>query len=215
MSYSVQRNKHIVVQPIGRHQGVMNNSKCAYELNVQQKSKYHNNKKITWGKLGYWSFKKYFTLKVFVASTATTWTGARQAPQSMGSSRQDYWNGLPFPSPGDLPDPGIEPRSPALQAGSLLSELPGKPSIPLHFHNFFFFFLQSGLLKIYSLNFQLHNTVLLSIVTMLYFTFPEFIHLIIGNLYPLTIFTHFPTTTVGDHQAVLWIYELGFCRFHM
>jgi len=129
MSYSVQRNKHIVVQPIGRHQGVMNNSKCAYELNVQQKSKYHNNKKITWGKLGYWSFKKYFTLKVFVASTATTWTGARQAPQSMGSSRQDYWNGLPFPSPGDLPDPGIEPRSPALQAASLLS--PGKPRFTL------------------------------------------------------------------------------------
>ena len=44
------------------------------------------------------------------------WTVAHQAPPSMGFSRQEYWSGLPFPSPGDLPDPGIEPRSPALQA---------------------------------------------------------------------------------------------------
>jgi len=44
----------------------------------------------------------------------------------MGFSRQEYWSGLPFPSPGDLPDPGIEPRSPALQAVSLPTELPGK-----------------------------------------------------------------------------------------
>ena len=44
---------------------------------------------------------------------------ARQAPLSMESSRQEYWSGLPFPSPGDLPDPGIEPRSSALQADSL------------------------------------------------------------------------------------------------
>ena len=44
----------------------------------------------------------------------------------MGFSRQDYWNGLPFPSPGDLPDPGIEPRSPALEAEALTSEPPGK-----------------------------------------------------------------------------------------
>ena len=45
---------------------------------------------------------------------ATPWTVARQAPLSMGFSRQEYWSGLPFPSPGDLPDPGIEPGSPAL-----------------------------------------------------------------------------------------------------
>ena len=45
---------------------------------------------------------------------ATPWTVAHQAPPSMGFSRQDHWSGLPFPSPGDLPDPGIEPRSPAL-----------------------------------------------------------------------------------------------------
>ena len=52
-------------------------------------------------------------------------------PLSMGFSRQEYWSGLPFPSPGDLPDPGMEPGSPALQADSLPSELPGKPTIIL------------------------------------------------------------------------------------
>ena len=54
------------------------------------------------------------------------WTVACQAPLSMGFSRQEYWSGLPFPSPEDLPDPGIEPRSSALQADSLPSEPPGK-----------------------------------------------------------------------------------------
>ena len=54
----------------------------------------------------------------------TPWTVAHQAPLSMGSSRQKYWSDLPFPSPGDLPDPGIEPRSPELQAHSLPSEPP-------------------------------------------------------------------------------------------
>ena len=57
---------------------------------------------------------------------ATPWTVAYQAPLSMGFSRQEYWSGLPFPSPGDLPDPGIEPWSPALQADALTSEPPGK-----------------------------------------------------------------------------------------
>ena len=58
-------------------------------------------------------------------SFATPWTAARQAPLSMGFPRQKYWSGLPFPSPGDLPNPGIEPRSPALQVKSLPSESPG------------------------------------------------------------------------------------------
>ena len=49
---------------------------------------------------------------------ATPWPIAHQAPLLMEFSRQEYWSGLPFPSPGDLPDPGIEPRSPALQADS-------------------------------------------------------------------------------------------------
>ena len=54
----------------------------------------------------------------------TPWTVARQAPLSMGFPRQEYWNRLPCPSPGDLPHPGTEPESPALQAGSLLFEPP-------------------------------------------------------------------------------------------
>ena len=58
---------------------------------------------------------------------ATLWTVALQAPPPMGFFRQEYWSGLPFPSPGDLSDPGIEPRSPALQADALPSEPPGKP----------------------------------------------------------------------------------------
>ena len=60
---------------------------------------------------------------------ATAWTAAYQVPLSMGFSRQEYWSGLPFPSPGDLPDPGIEPRSPALQADASQSEPPGKLKI--------------------------------------------------------------------------------------
>ena len=55
---------------------------------------------------------------------ATPWTEAYQAPPSMGFSRQEYWSGLPFPSPGDLPDLGIKPRSPAFQADTLTSEPP-------------------------------------------------------------------------------------------
>ena len=54
---------------------------------------------------------------------AIPWTIAHQAPLSMGFSRQEYWSGLPFPSPGDLPNPGIEPGSPALQADDLPTEL--------------------------------------------------------------------------------------------
>ena len=57
---------------------------------------------------------------------ATLWTVAYQASLSMGFSRQEYWSGLPLPSPEDLPDPRIEPRSPALEADALTSESPGK-----------------------------------------------------------------------------------------
>ena len=56
---------------------------------------------------------------------AIPWTVVCQATLSTGFSRQEYWSGLPFPSPGDLPDPGIEPRSPALPADTLPSEPPG------------------------------------------------------------------------------------------
>ena len=61
--------------------------------------------------------------------SATARTVAHQARQSMGFPRQEYWSGLSCPPPGDLPDPGIKPRSPALQADSLPSEPPGKPFI--------------------------------------------------------------------------------------
>ena len=60
---------------------------------------------------------------------ATPWTVAHQAPPSMGFSRQEYWSGLPFLSPGDLLDPGIKPKSPTLQADALTSEPAGKPLI--------------------------------------------------------------------------------------
>ena len=59
----------------------------------------------------------------------TPWTVAYKAPPSMGFSRQEYWSGLPLPSPGDLPDPGIELRSPALQKDSVPAEPQGKPRI--------------------------------------------------------------------------------------
>ena len=67
-----------------------------------------------------WSFS-------VMSDSAIPWSVAYQAPPSMQFSRQEYSSGLPFPSPGDLPDPGIEPRSPVLQAVTLTSELPGKP----------------------------------------------------------------------------------------
>ena len=62
-----------------------------------------------------------------LVAQSTPGTAAHQAPLSMGFSRHEYWSGLPFPSPGDLPDPGIEPGSPALQADALPPELLGKP----------------------------------------------------------------------------------------
>ena len=70
---------------------------------------------------------------------ATPWTAASQASPSMGFSRQEYWSGLPFHSPGDLPDSGIEPGSPTLQADILPPKPPGKPPLffvePMHiFH---------------------------------------------------------------------------------
>ena len=61
----------------------------------------------------------------------TPWTVARQAPLSMGFPRQEFWSELPFPSPGDLPDPAIEPASPALAGEFFTPETPGKPFYPL------------------------------------------------------------------------------------
>ena len=69
---------------------------------------------------------------------ATPWTIACQPPLSMGFPRQEYWRGLPFPSPGDLPDLGIEPRSPASLADSLPTELQGK--LKVGYINFLFIY---------------------------------------------------------------------------
>ena len=65
-----------------------------------------------------------------MSDSANVWTVALQAPLSMGFSRQEYWNGLLCPPPGDLPNPGNEPTSPALQVDSLPSEPPGQLSLP-------------------------------------------------------------------------------------
>ena len=62
-------------------------------------------------------------------SFTTPWTVAHQAPLLMGFPRQEYWSGLPFPSPGDLPDPGVEPASPALAGRFFTAEPPRKPSV--------------------------------------------------------------------------------------
>ena len=69
-----------------------------------------------------------------VSDSATPWTVACQAPLSMGFSRQEYWSALPFPSPGDLPDPGIEPPSPVLAGDSFLLSHLGNPLIYLYSH---------------------------------------------------------------------------------
>ena len=83
----------------------------------------------------------YVQLLSCVQLFVTLWTAACQAPLSMEFSRQECWSELSFPSPGDLPDPGIEPESPSLQADSLPSEPPGKtkPSKGHIFKNFFYY----------------------------------------------------------------------------
>ena len=75
------------------------------------------------------SSAKYLRACSVTQSCLTLWTVARQAPLSMGLLREEYWSGLPFPPPQDLPDPGIEPRSPAGQVDSLLLSHWGSPII--------------------------------------------------------------------------------------
>ena len=75
------------------------------------------------GFTGSWKWKKVKSLSR-VRLLTTPWTEAHQAPPSLGFFRQEYWSGLPSPSPGELSNPGIEPRSPALQADALTSEPP-------------------------------------------------------------------------------------------
>ena len=73
-----------------------------------------------------------------VRLSAIPWTVACQVPLSMGFPRQEYWSGLPFPSPGDVPNPGTEPASPVLQVDSSLSEPPEKPNLFLSVSNSLF-----------------------------------------------------------------------------
>ena len=104
----------------------------------------------------YWATRKARLLTIVIVImkslsrvrlVATPWTVANQAPPSMGFSRQEYWSGLPFPSPGDLPDPGIEPGSPALWADALPSEPPGKSQYHLLINYFEKIFLNITLHK--------------------------------------------------------------------
>ena len=109
---------------------------CYYFLHVDIQSSLHHLLKrlyfavILDGTVCQSEVKSLSRVRLFV----TPWTIAHQAPLSMGFSRQEYWSGLPFPSPGDLPDPGIELRSPTLQADGLASALPGKPLYKLGTH---------------------------------------------------------------------------------
>ena len=119
--------------------------RCSISLIIRvMQSKPHSNPKghhektinnKCWGGCGenrtllHWKVKVKSLSRVWLF--VTPWTVAHQAPPSMGFSRQEYWSGLTFPSPGDLPNPGIEPRCPSSQADSLSSE-PSKPQIKLH-----------------------------------------------------------------------------------
>ena len=77
--------------------------------------------------MGFFKVMLCCVCSVMSDSFVTPWTIAQQAPLSMGLSRQENWSVLPFPSPGDLLDPGIEPGSPTMEADALTSEPPGKP----------------------------------------------------------------------------------------
>ena len=87
---------------------------------------------------------------------ATPWTLACQIPLSLEFSRQEYWSGQSFPSPGDLPDPGIKPRSPALQADPLLSEPPGNCEIFVFFC--LAYFSQHNALKVHLISLNIMSS---------------------------------------------------------
>ena len=119
------------------------NSKWNMDLNLKSKITLHQEESILKNDLSdikiwkcFWSMPWKWKWSRLVAQLCLTlcdhgpftpWTVAYQAPPSMGFSRQAYWSGLPLPSSGDLPNPGIKPRSPILQADALPSEPPGKP----------------------------------------------------------------------------------------
>ena len=110
----------------------------------RRKSEIRKGPSKTWINVDQWthSFSERKKVKSLsrIRLFATPWTVAYQPPLSMGFSRQECWSRLPFPSPGDFPNPGIEPGSPALEADALPSEPPGKlillqwvrPNFPIH-----------------------------------------------------------------------------------
>ena len=91
-----------------------------------------------------WKVKSLSRVWLFV----TPWTVAYQALRSMGFSGQEYWSGLPFPSPGDLPNPGIETRSPALQTDALSSEPPGKSYLNMLLKSTFILYILQRVTKV-------------------------------------------------------------------
>ena len=97
---------------------------CRVVWPKRKKIKGESFKNVYFKKFASSPFHVYVSCSV-VSDSATSLTVAHQAPLSVGFSRQEYWSGLPFPVPGDLPDPGIEPGSPALQADALPCEPPG------------------------------------------------------------------------------------------
>ena len=113
--------------PQGREMGFnseYNGNSWGFIAKKQREGEWMENCEEETSKVGERKKVKLFScVQLFV----TPWTVACQAPLSMGFSRQEYWSGLTFPSPGDLPNPGNEPRSPTLQADTLSSEPPGKP----------------------------------------------------------------------------------------
>ena len=108
---------------------------CSWELNlrfVHSSSRGQCNLAVDFGSKQIWAHHlKWSKVEVLVTQLCLTfcdrWTVAHQTPLPMGFSRREYWSGLPFPFPGDLLNPGIESRCPALQADSLPAEPQAKP----------------------------------------------------------------------------------------
>ena len=94
-------------------------------FNIQSKQK--GNKFVLNLKKKRCQHTKFVVAVVYLLSSVTPWTVAHKAPLSMQCSRQEYWSGLPFPSPGDFSDLGIEPMSPALAGRCFITESPRKP----------------------------------------------------------------------------------------
>ena len=116
----------------------------------------------------------------------TPWAVAYKAPLSMEFSRQEYWSGLPFPSPVDLPNPGFEPGSPALQADTLPSELPGKPprwTIGLFLRYCIYFFLFICVNYHFAVNIMILQVISCRSFTHFFIGFKHFKQLIYAKIY--------------------------------